>query len=54
MKNNTRLLISGGAGYIGSVLSHHLKKNSIPFIILDYKKKVDPNFFPKKNNFIQG
>jgi UDP-glucose 4-epimerase len=54
MKNNTRLLISGGAGYIGSVLSHHLKKNSIPFIILDYKKKVDPNFFPKKSILYRG
>jgi UDP-glucose 4-epimerase len=54
MKNNTRLLISGGAGYIGSVLSHHLKKNSIPFIILDYKKKVDPNFFPKKTILYRG
>jgi len=54
MKKNTRLLISGGAGYIGSVLSHHLKKNNISFIILDNKKKVDPNFFPKKTILYRG
>jgi UDP-glucose 4-epimerase len=36
--NNIKILISGGAGYIGSVLSHHFKKNQILFSIVDNKK----------------
>lgn len=53
MKNNIKILVSGGAGYVGSVISHDLKKNKISFAILD-NKKINLSFFPKNTIFFRG
>jgi len=52
--NNIKILISGGAGYIGSVLSHHFKKNQILFSIVDNKKNINANYFPKNTKIFRG
>jgi UDP-glucose 4-epimerase len=48
-----KILISGGAGYIGSVLCHHLNDADLKFAILD-KKKINPKFLPKNTKIFSG
>lgn len=45
---STRVLISGGAGYIGSVLSNYLNDNKINFAVIDNFSNTSLKFFNKK------
>lgn len=49
-----RILISGGSGYIGSVLSHILSNNKIPFAIIDNLSNSNTKYLPKKTKFYFG
>ena len=49
-----KILITGGAGYVGSVLSHHLTDAKLDFIIIDRKPNYKKKFLPKKIKFYSG
>ena len=49
-----RILVSGGSGYIGSVLSHILSSNKIPFAIIDNLSNSNTKYLPKKTKFYYG
>jgi nucleoside-diphosphate-sugar epimerase len=44
---SVRVLISGGAGYIGSILSQYLHDRKINFAIIDDLSNSSIKFFPK-------
>ena len=48
-----KVLIIGGAGFIGSSLANKLSKNFIVYI-LDVKKNPKINYLEKKIHFIYG
>jgi UDP-glucose 4-epimerase len=49
-----RVLISGGAGYIGTILSHYLHEYKIDFAVIDNLSNSSLKFFGKKFSFYKG
>tara|TARA_B100000989_G_scaffold203268_1_gene153850 strand:- start:4012 stop:4974 length:963 start_codon:yes stop_codon:yes gene_type:complete len=49
-----KILVSGGSGYIGSVLCHILSKNKVSFAILDNLSNSNKKYLPKKTIFYFG
>ena len=51
---SVRVLISGGAGYIGSILSQYLNDRKINFAIIDDLSNSSIKFFGKNFIFYRG
>ena len=49
-----RVLVSGGAGYIGTVLCHYLYDNKIDFAVIDNLSNSSLKFFRKNFIFYKG
>lgn len=49
-----KVLISGGAGYIGSILSYYLHDHKIDFAVIDNLSNSSIKFFKKKFTFYRG
>jgi UDP-glucose 4-epimerase len=49
-----RVLISGGTGYIGTILSHYLHEYKIDFAVIDNLSNSSLKFFGKKFIFYKG
>ena len=49
-----KVLISGGCGYIGSVLCHLLSKKKIEYAVLDNLSNSSTNYLPKNTIFYFG
>ena len=49
-----KILITGGAGFIGSHLAHNLKKNNKIMIVDNLESKGSIPFVDKKSIFIKG
>ena len=55
MKNKkTNILLTGGAGYIGSVLAHHLLEKDYNVFIIDNLIAGHVSLVPKKCIFFRG
>jgi len=53
-KNQINILITGGAGYIGSVLAHDLSENGYNIFIIDNLEKGHLSLIPKSSKFFRG
>ena len=49
-----KILISGGCGYIGSVLCNLLFKKNISFAVIDNLSNSTKKFLPLKTKFYYG
>ena len=49
-----RVLVSGGAGYIGTVLCHYLYDKKIDFAVIDNLSNSSLKFFRKNFIFYKG
>jgi UDP-glucose 4-epimerase len=52
-KKSKYILITGGAGYIGSHISHLLEKKKVKLLIIDDLSTGKKSFIPKKTKFIK-
>ena len=53
-KNQINILITGGAGYIGSVLAHDLSENGYNIFIIDNLERGHISLIPKRSKFFRG
>ena len=44
------ILVTGGAGFIGSNLVNELLKNKLPVAVCDFRTKIDKSYFKDINN----
>ena len=47
------ILVTGGAGFIGSNLVNELLKNKLPVAVCDFKAKIDKSYFKDINNILR-
>ncbi len=47
------ILVTGGAGFIGSNLVNELLKNKLPVAVCDFKTKIDKSYFKDINNILR-
>jgi len=46
------ILVTGGAGFIGSNLVNELLENKLPVAVCDFKAKIDKSYFKDINNIL--
>ena len=47
------IIVTGGAGFIGSNLVNELLKNNLPTVVCDFSKKVNTSYFEDINNILK-
>ena len=47
------ILVTGGAGFIGSNLVNELLKNKLPIAVCDFNKKIDKSYFKDISNILR-
>ena len=47
------ILVTGGAGFIGSNLVNELLKNKLPTAVCDFTNKINKNYFGDINNILR-
>ena len=47
------ILVTGGAGFIGSNLVNELLKNKLPIAVCDFNTKIDKSYFKDINNILR-